>query len=123
MRQKEGSTTWPKFGICIPPYPEKTSYDIGKDDDGDLLGWGGVFRDEAAELKETFEKKYGGDPKKFFDYWPQVKNGLRVGDGEGRLVCLQRDRGKGRSPRRVHGSATSTQYVSRLSCVRVKVRA
>ena len=37
------------------------------DDDGVKLGWGGVYADEAEELKERFEKELGGSLEKMFE--------------------------------------------------------
>ncbi|KAF9523940.1 hypothetical protein CPB83DRAFT_645991 [Crepidotus variabilis] len=34
-------------------------------------GWGHCFEEESADMKEKFEVKYGGDEKRFYNYWPQ----------------------------------------------------
>lgn len=41
------------------------------DDGGEVLGWGACVLGECDDLKKTFERKYGGNEAKFFEYWPQ----------------------------------------------------
>ena len=39
--------------------------------DGSKLGWGGVYLEEAEQLKEKFVQKYNSNEEAFFAYWPQ----------------------------------------------------
>lgn len=45
---------------------------VHPDLDDMALGWGGVFRDEAAQLREKFEKEYARDEARFCEYRPEA---------------------------------------------------
>jgi hypothetical protein len=40
--------------------------------EGDDIGWGNVFKDEADDLKKKFEEEFGGDEEKFYKYRSQA---------------------------------------------------
>jgi len=36
------------------------------------MGWGNTIADESGELKDKFDKEFGGDEEKLHDYWPRA---------------------------------------------------
>ena len=50
---------------------ELITWDAWNDDLEEMIGWGGVFKNEVPEHKHMFEVELQGDLKNFFKHWPQ----------------------------------------------------